>query len=82
MSLRDAYLQLLAQDDPPPDPAAIRAQEERDELMRRACVSVIARADAGQEVDRAYVQWARDFVATTPALNRPLGAGLARMSAA
>lgn len=69
------WLDLLAADDPPPDPQAIRRREERDELQRRACLAGIARAEQGQRVDSAWLDWARAFVAATPALNRPLGNG-------
>lgn len=69
------WLNLLAADDPAPDTEAIRRREERDECMRLACIAGIARADQGQRVDSAWLDWARAFVAATPALNRPLGTG-------
>jgi hypothetical protein len=58
-----------------PSAADLRAHEERTELLRRAMLACIARADAGQEVDAGWLTHCRDFVARTPALNRPLGAG-------
>ena len=71
----DAALSLMAEGDPAPDPVAIARREERDELRRIACLSTIARADAGQPVDAVYLADARAFVEATPPLNRPLGTG-------
>ena len=52
-------------------------QEERNELMRRACLSAIDRAQKAPAdvVDWAYISWAVDFVTTTRPLDRPLGTG-------
>lgn len=73
----DAALDLLARDDPAPDLEAIRRREERDELMRRACLSALERAKHVDQnlLDHAYLAWARDFVETHPPLNRHLGTG-------
>jgi len=74
----DAALPLMADGDPQPDPAAQRRQEERDELMRRACLSALQRAENNPHpelLDQAYLAWARDFVATHPPLKRQLGTG-------
>lgn len=71
----DEAVSLMARDDHLPDAEAIRRQEERDELMRRACLSAIERAkhiDAALR-DDVYLEWARDFVASHPPLSRPLG---------
>lgn len=48
---------------------------ERAELRRIASLSVIRRAERGDEVDAAVLAEARAFVATTPPLGRPLGTG-------
>lgn len=70
------WLGLMADSDPPPDPAAIARRKERDELTRRACIAHLAMADRGLATgDPKHTQWCRDFVATTPALNRPLSTG-------
>lgn len=73
----DDALALLARDDPAPDLEAIRRREERDELMRRACLSAIERAEHADPalLDQQFLSWARDFVATHPPLGRPLGTG-------
>lgn len=71
-----AALALMADGDTQPDQAAERRQEERDELMRRACLSALQRAENNPHpelLDQAYLAWARDFVATHPPLQRPLG---------
>jgi len=52
-----------------------RVIAERNELQRQACLRGIARANAGQAVDEKWLEWARDFVAMTPKLYGPLGAG-------
>lgn len=73
-----AALTLLAQDDPPVDPEAQRRREELDELTRRACLSALERARRSTDpdlLDRDYLEWAADFVATHPPLGRPLGTG-------
>ncbi len=75
MNLRDAYLQIMTQDDPPPDPVAIRAQEERDELMRQACQRSIDMAARGLTVDPYHIAWCVDFVRAHPPLQRQLGTG-------
>lgn len=73
----DAAMALMTQYDPAPDFAAIRRREERDELMRRACLSALERARGVDPslLDQVYLAWARDFVATHPQLGRPLGPG-------
>jgi len=74
----DAALAMMADGDPPPDPAALRRREERDELMRRACLSALRRAENNPHpelLDQDYLAWARDFVSAHPPLERPLGAG-------
>lgn len=48
---------------------------ERAELRRIASLSVIRRAERGDEVDAAVLAEARAFVAATPPLGRPLGTG-------
>lgn len=52
-------------------------KKERDELMRRACLSALERARGVDPslLDQTYLAWARDFVATHPPLGRPLGPG-------
>lgn len=72
-----AALTLMADADPPADPEAIRRREERDELTRRACLSALERAKHTDPdlLDQAYLAWARDFVASHPPLERPLGTG-------
>ena len=52
-----------------------RVIAERNEMQRQACLRGIARAKAGQEVDPKWLEWARDFVATTPKLYGPRGTG-------
>lgn len=70
------WLNLLAKDDPQPDPAATARREERDELMRRACLAHLEMADRGlANGDPVHTQWCRDFVASTAPLGRPLGTG-------
>lgn len=68
-------LDLLARDDPPPNPAAIRRQEERTELMRSTKLALIARAAAAAGVPVEDVIGAVEFVLAHPPLQRPLGTG-------
>ena len=71
----DAALELLARDDVMPSPADLARDAELAELHRRAALSAIARADAGQDVPADYLAWCRQLVRTVPPLRRPLGPG-------
>lgn len=72
----DEALALLTQDDPPPPSAEdIRRREDRTELTRRAKASFLGWAENSPEADPLEVQAARDFLAATAPLQRPLGTG-------
>jgi hypothetical protein len=62
--------------DDTPNPAAIRAQAERTELMRMACARIVNHHETGQRIAEAEtLQWARDFVRFNPRRIEPLGTG-------
>ena len=68
-------LEHLADDDPQPDPAAIRRQEERTELMRTTKLALINRAAVAAGVPVEDLVGAVEFVLAHPPLPRQLGTG-------
>lgn len=57
------------------DETVARVLAERRELMRRAALAAIRRADAGDIVDADHLEWCRQFVDANPPLSGPLGTG-------
>jgi hypothetical protein len=57
------------------DETVTRVLAERRELLRRAALSAIRRADGGDVVDADHLRWCREFVAANPPLSGPLGTG-------
>lgn len=70
------WLDLIAQDDPPPDPEAIARRQERTELMRQAQQRIIDLHEQGIRIAHPTdLEGARAFVMANPPLRRPIGTG-------